>query len=163
MPTLAELQAGLASRLTGDPAAEADPRLRLAARALVQKRMRAVGQLLPRTRREAGPEWAPLFSAHATAYVPCGLLYHVDDAWEFARAQCNSSNRRIRHAARLDLASLNLTFARSAARGARRVRERTGFYVKVSVAPLVVAMRLQGRRVLLTRGGCGVPKGRSAM
>ena len=152
MPTLAERQAGLALRLTGDPAAEADPPFRLAARALVQKRMRAVAHLLPRTRREAGPEWAPLFSVHATTYIPCGLLYHVDDAWEFASAQRHSWNRRIRQAARLDLASLNLTFARSATRGARRMRERTGFYVKVSLDPLTVAMRLHGRRLLLTRG-----------
>lgn len=149
MPTLAELQAGLALRLTGDPAAEIDPRIGRAARALRQKRMRAAAQLLPRTRRAADSEWAPLFSAHATKYTPCGLLYHVDDAWELAEGLSHSSDRRLRRAARLDRASLNLRFARSGERGAQRVRERTGFYVKVSVDPPLIAVRIHGRRPLL--------------
>jgi hypothetical protein len=152
MPTLAELQAGLARRLTGDPAVETDPHVRRAARALRHKRMRAVAQLLPRTRTAVGAEWATPFAAHAATYTPCGLLYHVDDAWEFAEVQSRSSNRRIRQAARLDLASLNLRFARNAERGATRVQERTGFYVSVSWDPLVVSVRVRGRRPwLLTR------------
>ncbi|MEX2282520.1 MAG: hypothetical protein WEE89_08550 [Gemmatimonadota bacterium] len=146
MPTLAELQASLAQRLTGDPAAETDPTLSRAARALQHKRMRAVAQLLPRTRKVAGPEWSQLFSQHAAGYTPSGLLYHVDDAWEFGLAQARSSNRAIRRAARLDLAWLNLRFARSPNRGAQRVRERTGFYFSVTVDPIVVSLRVPGRR-----------------
>src|SRR5688500_15803240 len=102
MPTLAEVQAGLALRLTGDPASEIDPRIGRAARALRHKRMRAAAQLLPRTRRAADAKWAALFSDHATKYTPCGLLYHVDDAWELADALSHSSDRRVRRAARLD-------------------------------------------------------------
>lgn len=152
MPTLAELQAGLARSLTGDPAGETDPQLRRAARALRHKRMRAVAQLVPYTRTAVGAEWGLQFAAHATAYTPCGLLYHVDDAWEFARVQSRSANRRIRRAARLDLASLNLRFARNAERGAARVQERTGFYVSVCWDPLVVSLRIRGRPpLLLTR------------
>jgi hypothetical protein len=146
MPTLAELQASLAQRLTGDPAAETDPHLSRAARALQHKRMRAVAQLLPRTRKAVGPDWSRWFSQHAARYTPSGLLYHVDDAWEFCLAQAGSSNRAIRRAAQIDLAWLNLRFDRSVDRGAKRLRERTGFYFSVTVDPIVVSLRVPGRR-----------------
>lgn len=149
MPSLADLQAGLAVRLTGDPAAEMDPRLSRAARALRHKRLRAVAQLLPRSRLAASSEWVALFAEHARNYTPCGLLYHVDDAWEFANAHSRSSNRRLRQAARIDLAWLKLRFTRGAPRTAHRVRERTGFYVNVSLDPLVLSVRVVGRRPLL--------------
>ncbi len=148
MRTLAELQAGLALRLTSDPAAETDPQLGRAARALQHKRMRAAAQLLPRTRREMESEWARAFLQHAMQYTPGGLLYHVDDAWEFARAQSSSKNRRIRRAARLDLMSLKLRFARSSELGAWRVVERTRFYLFLSLDPLALALRIPGRRPL---------------
>src|SRR5688572_28935060 len=97
MPTLAELQANLARRLTADPAAENDRSIERAARALQHKRRRAVEQLLPRTREALGSSWPPAFAAHASTYQPCGLLYHVDDAWEFALAREGTD---VRNAAR---------------------------------------------------------------
>lgn len=146
MPTLAELQASLARRLTADPAAENDRSIERAARALQHKRMRAAAQLLPRTHTALGAAWKSAFAEHAANYQPCGLLYHVDDAWEFAGAHARGE---LRIAARRDLASLELRYARSAERGAHRVRERTGMYFKLWLNPLLIGIRLPGRRATL--------------
>ena len=146
MPTLAELQANLARRLTTDPAAENDRSIERAARALQHKRMRAVAQLLPYTHTALGAAWKSAFAKHAANYQPCGLLYHVDDAWEFAEAH---QRGELRIAARRDLASLELRYVRSAERGAHRVRERTGMYFRLWLKPLLVGIRLPGRRANL--------------
>jgi hypothetical protein len=146
MPTLAELQASLARRLTADPAAEKDRSIGRAARALQHKRMRAVAQLLPRTREALGSSWPAAFAEHAASYQPCGLLYHVDDAWEFAAAQARGE---LRIAARRDLTSLELLYVRSAERGAHRVRERTGVYFRLRLKPLLIGLRLPGRQPTL--------------
>ena len=142
MPTLAELQASLARRLTADPSAENDRSIERAARALQHKRMRAVAQLLPHTHAALGSGWHTAFADHAATYQPCGLLYHVDDAWEFATAQ-SRTQRGI--AAKRDLASLELRYVRSADRGAHRVRERTGVYFRLWLKPLLIGLRLPGR------------------
>jgi hypothetical protein len=146
MPTLAELQASLAQRLTGNPAAENDVSLQHALRALRHKRARAVAQLLPRTRFALGARWSASFAAHANTYVPCGLLYHVDDAWEFALAQ---SRTDVRTAAVRDLAWLELRYVRSQDRDVLRVRERTGFYVRLWTKPWLLALTLPRRPMLL--------------
>jgi hypothetical protein len=146
MPTLAELQANLARRLTADPAAENDRSIERAARALQHKRRRAVEQLLPHTRAALAHNWHSSFAAHAGSYRPCGLLYHIDDAWEYALAQ---SDTDVRIAARRDLAALELRYVRSAERGAHRVRERTGVYFRLSLKPLLLCIRLPGQRPIL--------------
>ena len=145
MPTLAELQASLARRLTADPAAENDRAIERAARALQHKRMRAAAQLLPRTREALGSSWPATFAEHAANYQPCGLLYHVDDAWEFAA----HARGELRITARRDLASLELRYARSAERGAHRVRERTGVYFRLWLKPLLIGIKLPGRQPTL--------------
>jgi hypothetical protein len=146
MPTLAELQASLARRLTADPGAEQDRAIERAARALQHKRMRAVAQLLPRTHEALGSSWPAAFAEHASSYQPCGLLYHVDDAWEFAAAHARGE---VRIAARRDLAALELRYMRSPERGAHRVRERTGMYLRFWLKPLLIGIRLPGRRATL--------------
>ena len=146
MPTLAELQASLARRLTADPATETDRSVERAARALQHKRMRAVAQLLPHTNAALGAAWTSAFTDHAASYQPCGLLYHVDDAWEFASMQARGE---LGLAARRDLASLDLRYIRSSERGTHRVRERTGLYFKLWVKPLLLGIRLPGRRAKL--------------
>src|SRR5688500_2987526 len=98
MPSLAELQATIARPRTGDAAAEADPEIGRALRALQHKRLRVVAHLLARTRKALGDQWHSEFARHAAQYTPCGLLYHVDDAWEFGLRQLASDVRAVRHA-----------------------------------------------------------------
>src|SRR5688572_20429019 len=149
MPSLAELQASMARRVTGDPAAEADPEIGRALRALQQKRLRVVAHLLPRTRKALGDQWYNQFAQHAAEYTPCGLLYHVDDAWEFGLRQARSHQRAVRDAAMRDLAMLGMHFSRSAQRNAHRIRENRGFYLAVRLNPVIVVLRIPGRRPLL--------------
>jgi hypothetical protein len=149
MPSLAELQAVMARRLTGDPAAEVDAAIGRAVRALQHKRLRVVAHLLPRTREALGDQWHNQFRQHAAQYTPCGLLYHVDDAWEFGLRQSASDRRAVRHAAKRDLAMLGMRYSRNAKRSAHRIRENRNFYLAVRFVPLVVVLRIPGRRPLL--------------
>src|SRR5687768_1007932 len=141
MPSLAELQATIARRLTGDPAAEADPEIGRAVRALQHKRLGVVAHLMPRTRKALGDQWHKQFRQHAAQYTPCGLLYHVDDAWEFGLRQSASDRRAVRNAAKRDLALLGMRFSRSSQRNAHRIRENRSSYLAVRLIPLVVVLR----------------------
>lgn len=135
MPPLLEIQRALAASLTGQ-AAPPSPfdaeQVIAAARSLVYKRRRAAGHLLAETRRALGEGWAPSFEAHARAYVPTGLLYHVDDAWEFARIQSRNADAGIREAARADLRRLGRRYRRSSRRGPYRVQPRPTWARKAS-------------------------------
>jgi hypothetical protein len=146
MRSLADLQASLARRLTGDPREEDDPSISRALRSLQHKRMTAAAQLLPNLQTVLGKRWTETFAAHASAYTPCGLLYHVDDAFEFASVLSHGPARKLRDAARRDLALLRLRWQRGSARDVNRVRERDGLCVVWSVRPLFIAIRLPGHR-----------------
>src|SRR5262245_39174488 len=58
--------------------------LRLFARSLLQKRMKALTRLLPLTREGLGPEWEALFFRYADTRVPAGTQRHREDAIAFA-------------------------------------------------------------------------------
>src|SRR6476469_2382745 len=100
---LADLQRRLAAGLTGrgpgpegvDPAALERARL-----GLESKRRRAAAHLLPRLRAALGVGWKDRFAEHAARYIPSGLLYHVDDAWELAETLARSPDREVVRAAR---------------------------------------------------------------
>jgi hypothetical protein len=152
---LADLQKSLAARLAGvgslsgdTPAPEglAGAAVERARRALVAKRRQAASHLLPRLRAALGPSWAERFSRHAAGYTPCGLLHHVDDAWEMAEAISpggGPAERRLAAAAHDDLVILRLRYARDRQAGAHRIRERRSpllALVRTPVRCLVVRM-----------------------
>lgn len=135
MPPLLEIQRALAASLTGgapSPSLFDAEQVTSAALSLVSKRRRAAGHLLTETRRALGERWRASFAAHARAYAPTGLLYHVDDAWEFARIHCRNPERGIREAARTDLRRLGLRYWRSSRRGPYRVQPRLTWARKAS-------------------------------
>lgn len=145
---LADLQRSLAASLTG-PAPEEAPALDRARRALLAKRRRAAGHLLPRLRRTLGDAWTGRFDEHARGYNPGGRLHHVDDAWVFAETLAREARGTLqdtlRDAARDDLAHLRLRFTRHPDEGADRIRERRG--------PLLVLFRTPSRRLALRLPG----------
>jgi hypothetical protein len=84
-------------------------------------------------------------AGHAKGYVPTGLLYHVDDAWELARMAARNENREIAGAARDDLAMLRLRWVRGKA-GIERIRERRGMVIALVRGPArLLLARLPGR------------------
>lgn len=151
---LADLQASLAASLAaGRPApAGCDARsLERARRALIAKRRRAAGHLLPRVRAALGKAWSERFTDHAGSYNPCGQLHHVDDAWELAETLCREDNPRLAAAAHDDLVGLRLRFVRRRSASAGRIRERRGLLVaRLLSAPDRIVIRLpgSGRRVI---------------
>lgn len=145
---LADLQRALAAGLTGrgpgpggmDPAA-----LERARRGLESKRRRAAAHLLPRLRAALGSHWKEYFAGHAARYIPSGLLYHVDDAWELARSAAHNE-REIAAAARDDLAMLRLRWVRRRQGGIERIRERRGMVIALVRSPVrMLLVRLPGR------------------
>ena len=146
---LADLQRALAAGLTGrGPGPEGmDPEaLERARRGLEAKRRRAAAHLLPRLRAALGPRWKEYFAAHAARYIPTGLLYHVDDAWELARTAVSDQKREIAAAARDDLAMLRLRWVRRDRSGIERIQERRGMViVRVRRPVRLVLIRLPGR------------------
>ena len=149
---LADLQKSLAAGLTG-PAGEspdglAGDALERWRRALTAKRRQAAGHLLPRLRAALGPAWGERFALHAAGYTPCGLLHHVDDAWELAAAVSRSlkdPDRTAAAAAHDDLVALRLRWARSRRAGAHRIRERR--------APLIALVRTPVRHLVVRMPG----------
>jgi len=145
MPPLLEIQRALAASLAGHapPPPGFDPdQVAAAARSLGSKRRGAAAHLLADTRRALGKDWRPSFDRHARAYAPAGLLYHVDDAWEFARTMSRNADAVIRQAARADLRRLGRRYRRSARSGPLRVQARltlTGVAARIvaSVASLL--------------------------
>src|SRR5262245_51545135 len=118
---LADLQRQLAASLAGrgDAPAGLDPaEIDRARRSLESKRRRAAGHLLPRLHQALGDAWAARFHQHATAYVPTGMLHHVDDAWELAATLRRHPDRRVAHAAHDDLVMLRLRYRRNRRGGA---------------------------------------------
>ncbi|HTQ79772.1 MAG TPA: hypothetical protein VMM92_07235 [Thermoanaerobaculia bacterium] len=151
--TLAELERSLAASLAGrgEGPAGCDPGALARARSgLVAKRRRAAAHLLPRTAAALGEAWEARFAAHALGYLPQGLLYHVDDAWELARRLAGPANPTpLRQAARDDLVTLRLRYARRPRSSVHRIRERR--------APLLALVHTP-RRSLVVRGlGGGAP------
>jgi hypothetical protein len=156
---LADLQKSLAASLTGnagnlgemrdDPDLEglSDDAVERTRRALIAKRRQAAAHLLPRLRAALGSVWAECFSDHAEDYVPCGLLYHVDDAWELAEAVTRGSDRHLAIAAHDDLVFLRLRYARARKTGAHRIQERR--------APLVALVRMPIRQLVVRMPGSG--------
>lgn len=146
---LADLQRALAAGLTGrGPGPEGmDPEaLERARRGLESKRRRAAGHLLPRLRAALGSDWKEHFAGHAARYIPAGLLYHVDDAWELARIAARNENREIAGAARDDLAMLRLRWVRRDQSGIDRIQERRGMVIALVRSPIrMVLVRLPGR------------------
>jgi hypothetical protein len=146
---LADLQRSLAAGLTG-PAGEgpeglAREALERSRRALTAKRRQAAGHLLPRLRAALGPAWSERFALHAAGYTPCGLLHHVDDAWELAAAVSRARDDPRRRAAHDDLVALRLRYARSRRAGAHRIRERR--------APLIALVRTPVRHLVVRMPG----------
>ena len=146
---LADLQRALAAGLTGrGPGPEGmDPEaLERARRGLESKRRRAASHLLPRLRAALGARWKDFFAAHAARYLPAGLLYHVDDAWELARTAARNDPKEIAAAARDDLAMLRLRWVRRNGGGIERIQERRGIVIAVARSPVrVLLVRLPGR------------------
>lgn len=145
---LADLQKSLAARLAGGgPAPEglAEGAVERTRRALVAKRRQAAAHLLPRLRAALGPAWAERFGLHAAGYTPCGLLHHVDDAWELAETVARAQDRRLATAAHDDLAILRLRYARSRSDGAHRIRERRSPLIALVRTPVrCLVVRLPG-------------------
>jgi hypothetical protein len=152
---LADLQRALAAGLTGrGPGPEGmDPEaLERARRGLESKRRRAAAHLLPRLRVALGAHWKEYFAAHAARYLPTGLLYHVDDAWELARTAAQKDERAIAAAARDDLAMLRLRWVRRGRSGIERIQERRGMVIARVRSPVrVVLIRLPGREGRIVR------------
>lgn len=148
---LADLQRRLAAGLTGrGPGPEGmDPAtLERARRGLESKRRRAAAHLLPRLQAALGAGWKDRFAEHAGRYVPSGLLYHVDDAWELAEALGRSPDPETARAARDDLAALRLRWVRGREAGTGRIRERKGFLIARVRRPVRwLLIRLPGGRV----------------
>ena len=146
---LADLQRALAAGLTGrGPGPEGmDPEaLARARRGLESKRRRAAGHLLPRLRAALGSQWKEYFAAHAAGYIPTGLLYHVDDAWELARTAAQNDEREIASAARDDLVMLRLRWVRRGRSGIERIQERRGVVIALVRSPVrMLLARLPGR------------------
>jgi hypothetical protein len=146
---LADLQRALAAGLTGrGPGPEGmDPEaLERARRGLESKRRRAAAHLLPRLRAAQGSRWKEYFAGHAARYIPTGLLYHVDDAWELARTAVSDQKREIAVAARDDLAMLRLRWVRRDRSGIERIQERRGMVIAWVRSPIrLVLVRLPGR------------------
>ncbi|MFL6261130.1 MAG: hypothetical protein ACJ76Y_15620 [Thermoanaerobaculia bacterium] len=149
MAALADLQRALAAGLTGrGPGPEGmDPEaLERARRGLESKRRRAAAHLLPRLRAALGSRWRERFADHAGVYTPAGLLYHVDDAWELARAAAQSDEREVARAARDDLAMMRLRWVRRGQSGIERIRERRGIVIVRVRSPVrLLLIRLPGR------------------
>ena len=147
---LTELQLRLAAGLTGrGPGPEGmDPGiLERARRSLESKRRRAAAHLLPRLRAALGPGWKDRFAEHAARYVPSGLLYHVDDAWELAEVLARSPDREAAQSARDDLVVLRLRWVRGRESGIGRVRERKGFLIARMRRPVrLLLIRMPGAR-----------------
>jgi hypothetical protein len=146
---LADLQRALAAGLTGrGPGPEGmDPEaLERARRALESKRRRAAAHLLPRLRAALGSQWRERFADHAARYVPAGLLYHVDDAWEFGQIAARGPERAAAAAARDDLAMMRLRWARRSQGGIDRIQERRGMVIARVRSPVrMVLIRMPGR------------------
>jgi hypothetical protein len=148
---LAERQCRLAAGLTGRGAGPEgmDPgALERARRGLESKRRRAAAHLLPRLRAALGADWKDRFAEHAARYIPSGLLYHVDDAWEMAETLARGPDLETARAARDDLVSLRLRWARGREAGAERIRERRGFLIALLRRPVrFLVVRTPGGRV----------------
>lgn len=151
---LADLQKSLAAGLTGlagiadiGPAPEglAEAAVERTRRALIAKRRQAAAHLLPRLRAALGPAWTERFDRHAEGYAPCGLLHHVDDAWELAEAVTRGPDRHLAVAAHDDLVFLRLRYARARKTGAHRIHERR--------APLVALVRIPIRHLVVRLPG----------
>lgn len=130
MTPLDDLQRALAASLAGraDPPPGVLPaEVRQAAHALVAKRRRAAGHVLPSLRLALGTGWRARFEVHARSYAPAGLLYHVDDAWAFAEALSRDPSPALRAAAAADIARLRRGYVRRADRHVWRVAARGGF------------------------------------
>jgi hypothetical protein len=152
---LADLQRALAAGLTGrGPGPEGmDPEaLERARRGLESKRRRAAAHLLPRLRAALGAHWKEYFAGHAARYLPTGLLYHVDDAWELARTAAQKDERALAAAARDDLAMLRLRWVRRGRSGIERIQERRGMVIARVRSPVrLVLIRLPGREGRIVR------------
>ncbi|HEX3532120.1 MAG TPA: hypothetical protein VH988_34100 [Thermoanaerobaculia bacterium] len=148
---LADLQkslaAGLAGPTQGDPAPEglAGSAVERTRRALIAKRRQAAAHLLPRLRVALGPAWAERFEEHAEHYAPCGLLYHVDDAWQLAETVTRGLDLHLAIAAHDDLVFMRLRYARTRTSGAHRIQERR--------APLVALVRIPIRHLIVRMPG----------
>ncbi|HSS48483.1 MAG TPA: hypothetical protein VLX28_06015 [Thermoanaerobaculia bacterium] len=145
---LAELQSSLAAALAGrgpGPEEMDAATLERARRSLESKRRRVAAHLLPRLRGVLGLSWAGRFGEHAAEYVPAGLLYHVDDAWELAAKLARKSDPGIAAAARDDLIALRLRWTRRRDSKAGRIRERRGFLFALTRSPRHLIVRLPGR------------------
>jgi hypothetical protein len=145
---LAELQAAVASALRGGvpPAGVDAVRLAHARRALAGKRSRAAARLLPELQAELGQNWRAAFRVHAGVYSPCGLLHHIDDAWQFALAMRDHTAAGVRLAAARDLRRLRGQFLRSRRRDAHRIRVRNrGLSLDASGALRALATRFTRR------------------
>src|SRR5436305_9595297 len=156
---LADLQRALAAGLTGrgpGPEGMDSETLERARRGLESKRRRAAAHLLPRLRAALGAHWKEYFAGHAARYLPTGLLYHVDDAWEMARTAVRSNDREIASAARDDLAMMRLRWVRCSQSGIERIQERRGMVivrVRRPVRLLVVGLPgREGRVCRISRG-----------
>src|SRR5688572_22678346 len=120
MPSLGELQRSLADSLAAPAQVVAerpgslsgDGAIRRARSALIDKRARAAARLLPRCRAVLADSWRQRFAHHASVYAPCGLLYHVDDAWALALSLTTADHAALRRAAHDDLVSLRLQWKR---------------------------------------------------
>jgi hypothetical protein len=146
---LADLQRRLAAGLTGrgpGPEGLDGEALERARRGLESKRRRAASHLLPRLRGVLGPRWKDHFAEHAGRYIPSGLLYHVDDAWELAETAAQSQERTVLAAARDDLAILRLRWVRRRKGGIERIQERRGPLIALVRGPVrLLLVRLPGR------------------
>jgi hypothetical protein len=146
---LADLQRALAAGLTGrGPGPEGmDPEaLERARRGLESKRRRAGAHLLPRLRAALGSHWKEYFAGHAARYVPTGLLYHVDDAWELAWTAARNEKREIAAAARDDQAMMRLRWVRKGQGGIERIQERRGMVIAIVRSPVrLLLVRMPGR------------------
>jgi len=154
---LADLQKSLASRLTGgaldagsrdaNPAPEglAEDAAERARRGLIAKRRQAATHLLPRLRAALGTDWADCFGDHAEHYAPCGLLYHVDDAWQLAESVTRGLDLHLAIAAHDDLVFLRLRYARTRKAGAHCIQERR--------APLVALVHIPIRHLVVRMPG----------
>ena len=145
---LADLQRRLAAGLTGrgpGPEGMDGEALERARRGLESKRRRAAGHLLPRLRGVLGPRWKDRFTEHAGRYLPSGLLYHVDDAWELAETAAQNQERPVVAAARDDLAMLRLRWIRRREGGIERIQERRGPLIALVRGPVrLLLVRLPG-------------------
>lgn len=153
---LADLQRHLAASLAGQgPGPEGMDRevLERARRSLESKRRRAASHLLPRLHETLGITWKDRFAEHAARYVPCGLLYHVDDAWEWAQALATSKDRSIKAAARNDLVALRLRWVRGRESEAGRIRERRGLMIVWTHGLLIIRLPGVGGKVWRLRVG----------